>query len=108
MGNACAMNETQLLEGVGHVEYEWTQMAGCAARLELTRGVRSPQDNATLEALLVHVRCLINFLCGNYKGEWGATDMKPADFIRSSWSLPGCDRPITLRSRGAGSRPSSR
>lgn len=93
------MNEDQLLEGVAHVEYEWTQMAGCAARLELARGVRSPEENATLEALLVHVRCLINFLCGNYKGEWSATDMKPADFIRSSWSLPDEEMDRRLRGR---------
>ena len=68
------VNHENLLRGVGHVQYEWTQMAGCAARLELAGGIRTPEENATLEAFLVHARCLINFVCGNYKGE---------DWIRS-------------------------
>lgn len=74
-------------------------MAGAAARLALVDGIRTPEDNASLEALLVHVRCLINFLCGNYKGEWTVLDMKPADFIRSPWVLPDEEMDRRLRGR---------
>ncbi|MGH9151835.1 MAG: hypothetical protein ACRD03_05465 [Acidimicrobiales bacterium] len=55
--------------------------------------------NATLEALLVHARCLINFLCGNYKGEWLPSDMRPADFVRTAWVLPDDEMDRRLRGR---------
>lgn len=93
------MNNEDLLEGVGHVQYEWTQMAGCAARLALVDGVRSPEENATLEALLLHARCLINFLCGNFDGKWQPNDMKPADFVRAPWGLPDEEMDRRLRGR---------
>lgn len=93
------MNDADLLSGVGHVQYEWTQMAGCAARLEQVQTIRSPEDNATLEALLLHARCLINFLCGNHRGVWQADDMKPADFLRRPWVLPDDEMDRRLRGR---------
>ena len=46
------MNRRELLLGVGHVQYEWTQMGGCAARLGLVDRIRTPEDNATLEEAL--------------------------------------------------------
>ena len=92
------MNHDDLLGGIGHVQYEWTQMGGCAARLELVDGIRTPGENATLESLLVHVRCLVNFLCGNYEGKWSRKDMKPADFVRATWVLP--DGEMDRRQRG--------
>ncbi len=93
------MSHDDLLGGIGHVQYEWTQMAGCAARLELVDGIRTPEENATLEALLVHVRCLVNFLCGNYEGKWSRKDMKPADFIRTPWVRPDAEMDRRLRGR---------
>lgn len=99
LNNNHAMNHDDLLGGIGHVQYEWTQMAGCAARLELVDGIRTPEENATLEALLVHVRCLVNFLCGNYEGKWSRKDMKPADFVRTAWVLPDAEMDRRLRGR---------
>ena len=93
------MNHDDLLGGIGHVQYEWTQMAGCAARLELVVGIRTPEENATLEALLVHLRCLVNFLCGNHAGQWMRKDMKPADFVRTAWVLPDEEMDRRLRGR---------
>lgn len=93
------MRRSDLHRGVSHVEYEWTQMAGCAARLAPVDRVRTPEENATLEALLLHGRCLINFLCGNYKGRWQPDDMKPADFLRASWTLPDEEMDRRLRGR---------
>lgn len=92
------MRPDQLLSGVAHVQYEWTQLAGCAVRLDQVDGVRTAQENATLESLLLHARCLINFLCGNYNGEWSAHDMKPADFVRAPWVL--ADEEMDRRLRG--------
>lgn len=48
LDNNHAMNHDDLLGGIGHIQYEWTQMAGCAARLELVDGIRTPEENATL------------------------------------------------------------
>jgi hypothetical protein len=93
------VDHDDLLRGVEHVQYEWTQMAGCAARLELVDGIRTPDENATLEALLLHARCLINFLCGNYRGGWMREDMKPADFLRAPWVLPDDEMDRRLRGR---------
>ncbi len=97
--NWAPVDHDDLLRGVGHVQYEWTQMAGCAARLELVDGIRTPDENATLEALFVHARCLINFLCGNYRGGWMQEDMKPADFLRAPWVLPDDEMDRRLRGR---------
>ena len=93
------MRSSDLHHGVSHVQYEWTQMASCAARLEQVDRVRTPEENTTLEALLLHGRCLINFVCGDYRGRWRATDMKPADFLRTSWILPDEEMDRRLRGR---------
>lgn len=93
------MKLDDLHSGVSHVRYEWSQMAECAARLAQIDGVRTPEQNAGLEAFLLHARCLINLLCGNYKGGWLPTDMKPADFLRRSWVLPDEEMDRRLRGR---------
>lgn len=93
------MTLDDLLAGVDHIQYEWTQLAGCAAQLDRVDGIRTPAENAFLESLLVHGRCLMNFLCGNYHGKWMAEDMKPSDFVREPWVLPDHEMDRRLRGR---------
>ena len=48
-------------------------------------GQRALLENALLEAVLLHNRCLINFVCGNSKGERDKNDIQPADFLGRDW-----------------------
>ena len=65
---------------------EWTAAAHLAHHAETTFPfVRSPEQTAVITALLVHYRCLVNFVSGNYVGKWGNHDINPEDFIGHPW-----------------------
>lgn len=74
-----------------HVAHEWFALVDYAAQLDSIQGARTSAQNAVMEAALVHARCLITFLCGNYKGARSRADITPADFLVRPWSLPAED-----------------
>lgn len=51
-----------------------------------------------MESMLVHARCLINFTCGNYRGNQQPTDIQPKDFLGVDW-WPR-DEPFERKLRG--------
>jgi hypothetical protein len=77
--------EDELLEAAVAVDYEWVAMAELARNLDGVIGVRTEADNNAMEAFLVHYRCMVNFLCGDYKGNWYPTDIQPEDFLGEPW-----------------------
>lgn len=68
-----------------HVVYEWVTMAEMTAELAGVAGARSVIENALLEALLVHNRCLVNFVSGDWLGRHGKRDIQPQDFLGYPW-----------------------
>lgn len=62
----------------------WSTLADTVSLLPRS-GVRSPEQTAAMEAVLVHTRSLINFVCGGYKGGRMAHDIQPADFLGMDW-----------------------
>lgn len=85
--------------GARHVIREWQTMAQLAAELAQVTGSRTLVDEALMEALLVHNRCLINFLCGNWKGRYQGNDMRPSDFLGYDWTPPDALFERRLRGR---------
>lgn len=73
----------------GHLYYE-VKMSGALYGWTLKYDREGPAvlKNACLEATLVHVRCLIEFLAGrprNGKRHWSVKDIQPAHFV-SNWT----------------------
>lgn len=66
-------------------------MVEYAALLDQIDGGRTLEQTAILEASLVHARCLIGFLSGDYKGRWHQDDMRPDDFLAQPWRLPDAE-----------------
>jgi hypothetical protein len=74
-----------LQAGATDIAYEWLTVAEMAALLHPITGARTPEQNAFLEAGLVHYRCLVNFACGGFTGSWHPDDLKPEDFLGRPW-----------------------
>lgn len=79
------MSHRDLDVAASHVVYEWVSLAEMTAELAKVTGQRALIENALLEAVLLHNRCLINFVCGNLKGGHAKNDIQPADFLRRDW-----------------------
>lgn len=84
-----------------HVTYEWLTLAQLARLLvDLEGGDRTLAHNAAVEAFMLHDRCLINFLCGNYKGgRMDGRDIAPSDFLGFEWVLEDEEMDRRLRGR---------
>ncbi|HET6298900.1 MAG TPA: hypothetical protein VFG33_36360, partial [Kribbella sp.] len=66
---------------------DWTTAAELVHLAETTFPfVRSPEQNAVITALVVHYRCLVNFVSGDFKGKHGPQDICPEDFLGATWS----------------------
>ncbi len=81
------------------VTREWTTLAEQAALLEKVTGHREPQEQAILESCFLHLRCLINFLSGNYQGVRSGKDIQPIDFLGREWWLDDDELDCRLRGR---------
>lgn len=92
------VTDDQLLEAATQVCYEWDLLVDLAVRLDEVIGARTSADNNAMEALLVHYRCMVNFLCGGYTGGWHSWDIQPADFVGRVW-FPS-DEELDRRLRG--------
>jgi len=75
----------QIQDAARQVALEWTRLADSAHELSIANGARTARDQAAFDSCIVHSRCLINFLCGNTRGEWKAIDIQPIDFLGFAW-----------------------
>jgi hypothetical protein len=91
-------SEDQLFEAAHEVGREWFKLAQGASDLTVVPGVRSREDQATLEAFLLRDAALIHFACGNRKGKRNDRDIQPSDFLGRDW-WPD-DEEIDRRLRG--------
>ncbi len=82
------MTARDLDAAAAEVLAEWQVMAEMAAALAGVTGSRTLTDRALLEALFVHGGCLVNFLCGNWRGARAANDLRPRDFLGYEWRPP--------------------
>jgi hypothetical protein len=85
MTTPAAPTDRDLDAAAVHVVYEWVALAEMTAELAKVTSVRTTVEHALLEAVLVHNRCLINFLCGDVNGRHGRRDIVPADFLGYEW-----------------------
>lgn len=85
------MSARDLDAAAREVASEWVVMAELAAALASVTGTRTLTDRAVMEALFLHNRCLVNFLCGNWTGKHGTDDIRPSDFLGRDWWLPDLD-----------------
>lgn len=77
---------------------EWRRLAELAAELSQIQGHRTLRETAMLEAFMLHERCLINFLCGGYRGGRNKGDITPEDFLGFEWHLQ--DEQLDRKLRG--------
>ena len=92
------MTGDDLVQAALHVDYEWDSLVVLATDLDEVIGARTSADNNAMEALLVHYRCMVNFLCGGYTGRWAEWDIQPSDFLGRAWWPP--DEELDRRLRG--------
>lgn len=93
------MDHRDLDSAAYHVAYEWSTLAGMTAELDRVSGTRALTETALLEALLIHTRCLINFVSGDWKGRHHKNDITPEDFLGYAWWPPDEELDRTLRGR---------
>ncbi len=91
--------DDDLIAAAHLIATEWTELAEIAGLLARFSGIRGAAEQAWMDAFFVHDRCLINFLCGGYKGRWQVDDIKPADFLGDLWTLEDEDLDRQLRGR---------
>jgi hypothetical protein len=92
--------QAELERAASEVCKDWTTAAELAHLAETTFPfVRSPEQNAVITALVVHYRCLVNFVAGDYNGRWGKHDICPEDFIGRPWSTSDQDLDRDMRGR---------
>lgn len=96
----------ELDRGASHVGYELTMLADVSL-LPMPPGPVEPGEetsaNANLEAMLLHARCMIEFLVGRPTQEgqrtWKPHDIAPADYA-PAWTPPDTDRARPGRADG--------
>ncbi len=93
------VTEVALVEAATQVCYEWRSLVELATSLDEVIGARSSADTNAMEALLVHYRCMVNFLCGGYTGRWDPWDIQPSDFLGAAWWPPDSELDRRLRGR---------
>jgi hypothetical protein len=74
----------ELEQAADQVKATWSALAETVALLPGS-GVRSPAQSIAMDAALVHARCLINFIAGNYAGKRISKDIQPKDFLGVDW-----------------------
>lgn len=76
----------ELARSASEVCKDWTTAAELVHQAETTfPHVRSAEQTAVITAVIVHYRCLVNFVSGNYDGKWGRHDICPEDFTGAPW-----------------------
>lgn len=60
---------------------------------------RSLEQEAVITALVVHYRCLVNFVSGGYGGKWHPNDVCPEDFLGRPWWTADEDVDRVMRGR---------
>lgn len=60
---------------------------------------RSQEQEAVITALVVHYRCLVNFVAGDYGGNWRRNDVCPEDFVGRPWWSTDDDLDRVMRAR---------
>jgi hypothetical protein len=79
-------SHADLILAAGHLDYEFSEFVKDARRIH--------DDNAFLEAHLLHARTLIEFLIG--RGRRHPNDITPEDFV-TGWVVPDTDASRRLR-----------
>jgi hypothetical protein len=77
----------RLQDGAAYVGETWRAIVDVAAELATVERGRTGLQSLILDGGLVHYRCAVNFLCGNYAGVWHPTDLKPPDFLGCPWVI---------------------
>jgi hypothetical protein len=75
----------ELERGAQQVCSEWVTAAELTAVAETFGGARTVEQSAVTMAVVVHYRCLVNFVSGGHSGKWFDTDICPSDFIGNDW-----------------------
>lgn len=91
----------ELAGGAGEVCSTWVTAAGLVHIAETTfpTGGRSQEQDAVITALVVHYRCLVNFVAGDYNGKWHRNDVCPEDFVGRPWWSTDDDLDRVMRAR---------
>lgn len=73
--------------GASEICSTWVTAAELVHIAETTfpRTGRSLEQEAVITALVVHYRCLVNFVAGDYGGTWHEKDVCPEDFVGQPW-----------------------
>lgn len=84
--------------GAGYIAEQWYIIGTVACRLDAVTGGRTPDESMALEIGTVYYRSLVNFCCGNFRGNRHDDDIKPSDFLGTDWWPP--DEELDRRLRG--------
>lgn len=88
------------LERAAHeVCLEWITSAELVKIAEGFQGARSIEESAVITAIIVRYRCLVNFIAGNFRGQWSDNDIAPSDFLGTPWHPSDDDLDRTMRGR---------
>lgn len=90
----------ELERGASEICSTWVNAAELVHIAEATFPTvgRSLEQEAVITALVVH-RCLVNFVAGDYGGNWHRTDVCPQDFVGSPWWSTDDDLDRVMRAR---------
>ncbi len=93
------VSDLQMLGASSHILREWKLLGESAAELGGDFGERTARQQAAFDSTFVHIRCLINFLCGGYTGSRHDNDITPSDFLGRDW-WPDDDQQFDRQMRG--------
>src|SRR4051794_16029259 len=100
MPQRASRTQTDLERAAREVCKDWTAAAELSNLVETTFPFdRSIEQTAVITALIVHYRCLVNFVSGSFNGTWGKQDICPEDFIGDPWWPSDQDLDRDMRGR---------
>ena len=100
MASRAQRTQAELERAASEVCKDWTTAAELVHLAETTFPfARSPEQTAVITALVVHYRCLVNFVSGDHNGIWGKHDICPEDFTGSPWWPSDQDLDCDMRGR---------
>lgn len=92
------MDDDHLARGAHLIAHELRKATDLLVMLAAV-GIRDTSAEGWFDAVWLHERCLIGFLCVDRDGRRRPSDMKPSDFIGGPWALPADDLCRELRGR---------
>lgn len=91
----------ELERGASEICSTWVNAAELVHFAETTfpKVGRSLEQEAVITALVVHYRCMVNFVAGDYGGQWHRSDLCPEDFVGRPWWSTDHDLDRVMRAR---------